>query len=212
MSSQWERLKYFLTELSQEDILLWLDEYQDLGPLPGILLPMLESILPILPLFLFVAGNAAAYGFFWGVLFSWIGTALGSIIVFHIVRKFGQQRFIRFIAKHHKTQSLLTWVERKGFGFLFLLYCFPFTPSSLINVVSGLSKVSPFTFILAVSLGKLVMVFFISYIGHDFFSIIHEPVKMIIIGSVIVVLWLLGKILERKLHKPLREDGEKVPR
>ncbi|WP_257349256.1 TVP38/TMEM64 family protein [Pseudalkalibacillus decolorationis] len=204
MSSQWDKIKYFFTELSQEDILRWLDEYQDLGPLPGILLPMLEALFPILPLFLFVAGNAAAYGFFWGVLFSWIGTVLGSVIVFHIVRRFGQQRFMRFIAKHQKTQSLLTWVERKGFGFLFLLYCFPFTPSALINVVSGLSKINTLTYMLAVGLGKLVMVFFISYIGHDFFSIIREPLKMIFIGSGIVALWLVGKILERKLQKPLK--------
>ncbi len=203
MGVYWEKFKYFLTDLSQEDILRWLDEYKDLGPFPGILLPMLEAFLPILPLVLFVAGNAAAYGFFWGVLFSWIGTVFGSVFVFLLVRRYAQQRFMLFLTKHNKTKSMLSWVERKGFGLLFVLYCFPFTPSALINVVSGLSKVSTLTFVLAVSLGKLVMVFFISYIGHDFFSIIREPVKMIVITAVIVVLWLFGKLLERKLHKPV---------
>ncbi|WP_349410164.1 TVP38/TMEM64 family protein [Pseudalkalibacillus sp. SCS-8] len=204
MSVYWEKFKYFLTDLSQEDILKWLEEYKDLGPFPGIFLPMLEAFLPILPLVLFVAGNAAAYGFFWGVLFSWIGTVFGSIFVYMLVRRLAQQRFMKFIANHKKTKSLLSWVERKGFGLLFVLYCFPFTPSALINVVCGLSKISTLTFVLAVSLGKLVMVFFISYIGHDFFSIIREPVKMIVIGAVVVVLWLIGKLLERKLHKPLK--------
>ncbi len=208
MGTYWERLKYFLTELTQEDILRWLDEYQDLGPFPGILLPMLEAFLPILPLVLFVAGNAAAYGFFWGVLFSWIGTVFGSIFVYMLVRKYAQARFLNFLTRHDKTKSLLEWVEKKGFGLLFVLYCFPFTPSALINVICGLSKVSTLTFVLAVSLGKLVMVFFISYIGHDFFSIIKEPIKMIIISIIIFVLWLIGKLLERKLHRPLKKVSQ----
>ncbi|WP_408010612.1 TVP38/TMEM64 family protein [Pseudalkalibacillus sp. A8] len=208
MGAYWERLKYFLTELTQEDILRWLDEYQNLGPFPGILLPMLEAFLPILPLVLFVAGNAAAYGFFWGVLFSWIGTVFGSIFVYMLVRNYAQARFLKFLTRHDKTKSLLEWVEKKGFGLLFVLYCFPFTPSALINVICGLSKVSTLTFVLAVSLGKLVMVFFISYIGHDFFSIIKEPIKMIIISIIIFVLWLIGKLLERKLHRPLKKVSQ----
>ncbi|WP_221563657.1 TVP38/TMEM64 family protein [Alkalihalobacillus sp. TS-13] len=208
MGTYWEQLKYFLTELTQEDILRWLDEYQNLGPFPGILLPMLEAFLPILPLVLFVAGNAAAYGFFWGVLFSWIGTVFGSIFVYMLVRKYAQARFFKFITRHDKTQSLLGWVEKKGFGLLFVIYCFPFTPSALINVICGLSKLNTLTFVLAVSLGKLVMVFFISYIGHDFFSIIKEPMKMIIISLVIFVLWLVGKLLERKLHRPLKKVSQ----
>ena len=39
-----------------------LNNYESLGPLPGILLPFIEAFLPFLPLIVFVLANGAAYG------------------------------------------------------------------------------------------------------------------------------------------------------
>jgi uncharacterized membrane protein YdjX (TVP38/TMEM64 family) len=201
-----ERFKQYFTE---DNILKWLEDYRDLGPLPGILLPMLESFFPILPLFLFVAANGAAYGFWFGVLYSWIGTVSGSVIVYFIVRGLAQKPFVRFITKYRKVRSILNWIERRGFGPLFLIYCFPFTPAGLINVVAGLSQIPPRTFTLAVSLGKLVMIFMFTYIGHDFLEIVQEPVKMIIVVSAIFLLWLVGKRLETRMKRtPHKQQPE----
>ncbi|MDY0407842.1 TVP38/TMEM64 family protein [Paracerasibacillus soli] len=63
--------------LDEEQILELLEKYRSLGPLPGILLPFIESFLPFLPLFAFVFANAAAYGLWQGFLLSWIGQYLG---------------------------------------------------------------------------------------------------------------------------------------
>lgn len=194
----WDIIRQFFTA---ESLLHWLDEYRDLGPLPGILLPMLEALLPFLPLVVFVAGNAAAYGFWLGFLYSWIGAVSGSLLVFFIFRRLAHQRFMRFISRHPKIQSTLDWFERHGFGMIFLLLCFPFTPSSVINVVAGLSKINVLTFSLSVILGKMVMIFVVSFIGHDIVSIIQQPDKLIYLAIAIVVLWGLGKYLEARLSK-----------
>ncbi|TLS37887.1 TVP38/TMEM64 family protein [Pseudalkalibacillus caeni] len=187
--------------LTKENILDLLEQYRALGPLPGIFLPMLEALLPILPLFLFVAGNAAAYGFWLGFLFSWIGATLGALLVFLVVRRLAQQRLMKFIARHEKIQKSLNWVERHGFGMVFLLLCFPFTPSAFINVVAGLSRMSVKSFILAVVLGKMVMIAIVSFIGHDFLSLIQKPIELVLIGLAILVLWGGGKYLEVKLNQ-----------
>lgn len=192
-----ESLKEFFT---MDNILMLLEEYADLGPIPGILLPMVEAIIPIFPLVLFVMANAAAFGLWKGFILSWIGATLGAIIVFFIIRKLGRQKFFNFLTKHQKVKKLMNWIERHGFGFIFLMLCFPFSPSSLINVVAGLSRVSTYQFILAVLLGKLVMIFTISFIGYDIKSLIDQPLKTIFVLLLMFILWYIGKKIERKIH------------
>ncbi|MBM7659841.1 putative membrane protein YdjX (TVP38/TMEM64 family) [Bacillus mesophilus] len=184
-----------------------MEEYRDLGPLPGIFLPMLEAILPFLPLFAFVVANAAAFGLWLGFLYSWIGTSLGSIIVFLVIRKLGQKRFFQFLSRNKQVEKLTGWVERHGFGPLFLLICFPFSPSAVINVVAGLSRVSIPQFILAVLSGKMVMVFIISFIGYDIKSLIEQPIRTAIVALIIFILWFAGKRVEIYLNKKERIHG-----
>ncbi len=79
-------------------------------------------------------------------------------------------------------------------------FCFPFTPSALINVVAGLSRISVKQFGLALAFGKLVMIFILTYIGHDLMSFIHNPVKSVIVAIGIFILWYVGKKIEVKLE------------
>ncbi|GAA0596445.1 VTT domain-containing protein [Virgibacillus siamensis] len=184
-----------------EYIMQLLNQYESLGPIPGIMLPFLEAFLPFLPLLVFVAANAAAYGLFEGFLLSWAGSSIGSILVFLLVRKLGDKRVFKRIRKNKQVRKVTAWVERHGFGPLFLLMCFPFSPSSVINVVSGLSKISKQQFILAVLLGKSVMIFSISYVGSSIMEFAKEPVKTIIVGVCITLFWLIGKYIEKRLQR-----------
>jgi len=189
-----------------ENILELLEEYRSFGPIPGMLLPMLEAFLPILPLFIFVMANAAAFGLWLGFIYSWLGACTGALIVFFLVRKYGQKRLVNFIARHRKMRQLLEWVERHGFGPLFIMLCFPFTPSSAINVVAGLSKINTIQFILAVLCGKLVMVFTVSFIGHDIRALFVQPARSAIVAVIIVILWFVGKQLEIRLTRSAEQS------
>ena len=90
-----------------ENIMELIKAYRSFGPLPGILLPMLEAFLPFLPLFLFVMANANAFGLWFGFLFSWIGAFSGALLVFLLIRKFGQKRALQFIKRHPQVQKLM---------------------------------------------------------------------------------------------------------
>ncbi|RBW69236.1 TVP38/TMEM64 family protein [Bacillus taeanensis] len=194
-------IEWIQTQLTEENILSLLEQYRTLGPLPGILLPMLESLLPILPLFLFVAGNAVVYGLWQGFLYSWIGAVLGSLFVFFIVRRLASEKFMQWVYKHKKIKSGLHWFEKHGFGAVFLMFCFPFTPSAFINVIAGLSKMNVKTFSLALVLGKMVMIFIVSFIGHDFIKIVKKPLELTLIVCIIAALWVVGKVIEAYLKK-----------
>ncbi|MDC2863804.1 MULTISPECIES: TVP38/TMEM64 family protein [unclassified Bacillus (in: firmicutes)] len=192
-----QTIKEFFTIENMEHLL---KNYQAFGPLIGIGLPMIEAFIPALPLFLFVMANAVAFGLWLGFFYSWLGSCIGAMLVFFIIRRFGRSRFFSFVNRHPRVRSAMTWIERKGFAPIFLLFCFPFTPSALINVVAGLSRISKRQFILALSLGKLVMIFVLSYVGHDLASFMHKPVKTIIVLGIVFVLWYVGKKIEVKLE------------
>ncbi|MBR7797351.1 MAG: TVP38/TMEM64 family protein [Bacillota bacterium] len=191
-----------------EYIMHLLHNYENLGPLPGILLPFIEAFLPFLPLVVFVFANAAAYGLLEGFLLSWAGSALGAVLVFLVIRKLGNKRIFKTIRGNKQVKKVTTWLERHGFGPLFLLMCFPFSPSSVINVVSGLSKISKQQFILAVIMGKSVMIFSIAYVGSSIMEFAKNPVKTIIVGGCIVLFWIIGKYIEKRLQKKALENDE----
>jgi uncharacterized membrane protein YdjX (TVP38/TMEM64 family) len=190
-----ETLKEWLT---LENVLKLLEHYRSFGILPGIMATLLESFFPILPMVVFVMANAAAFGLWQGMMISWFGACLGSILVFLLARKVGQKRFFRFLSRHQKVRQLVNWVERHGFGPLFLLFCFPFTPSALINVVAGLSRISRQQFILAVLFGKMVMIFIISFIGYDLAALVKQPLRTVAVVAAIFLLWYAGKKVEAR--------------
>ncbi|WP_163537111.1 TVP38/TMEM64 family protein [Gracilibacillus sp. YIM 98692] len=188
-----------------------LKSYESLGPIPGFFLPFLEAFLPFLPLVVFVMTNAAAYGLLEGFFLSWTGASAGAVLVFIIVRRFKDIRLFKWIRKNKQVSKVMNWLERHGFGPLFLLLCFPFSPSAIINLVAGLSAVSLYQFVLAVLLGKAVMIFTVAYIGNSIVSFAQNPVKTIVVGVCILIFWVIGKFIEKRLqNKSLnKKNGNK---
>ena len=184
-----------------------IERYRSFGPLPGIFLPLLEAFFPFLPLFLFVMANANAFGLGWGFLFSWAGSSAGALIVFLLVRRYGDSRPFRFLHRRKQVQSLMGWVERHGFGPLFLLLCFPFTPSAIVNIVAGLSRINIYQYMLAVIGGKAVMIFIMSFIGYDIVALIKQPIRTALVLVAIGILWYVGKIIEGRLKEKVKNRG-----
>ncbi|BBW97204.1 TVP38/TMEM64 family protein [Geobacillus icigianus] len=191
-----------------DHILALLDQYRSFGLLPGIAVTLLESFFPILPMVVFVMANAAAFGLWKGFFISWFGASLGSLLVFWLTRKVGQKRFFHFVRRHRKVRQFMHWIERHGFGPLFLLYCFPFTPSALVNIVAGLSRISRQQFILAVLLGKMIMVFTISFIGYDLVALVHQPLRTAMITAAVFLLWYAGKRVEARFSLTEKRESE----
>lgn len=198
-------LEAFLDYFTIERMMEFFKDYRSFGPLLGIGLPLLEAFLPFLPLVVFLVANANSFGLWFGFIYSWIGSCLGALILFLIVRKYGQERFFRVFSRNANVQRMMGWLERHGYGPLFLLLCFPFTPSAAVNIVAGLSKVSIWQFSLAVLSGKFVMIFLVSFIGYDLRALITQPSRTVIAVAVIFLLWFIGKQLEKRLNVKMLE-------
>ena len=181
-------------------------QYKLLGPIIGFLLPFVEAFMPFLPLVVIVVANASAYGLFLGFLLSWLGTVLGSYAVFLLVRRFGHHPKLHFITKRKQIQKLIRWVDMRGLTPLFILLCFPFTPSVLVNVVAGLSNLKKKYYLIILLLAKPIMIFSMSYLGSDLRDILTSPLKLILAMVIIVVVWVAGKAVERHLNNKVERD------
>ncbi|QNK56972.1 TVP38/TMEM64 family protein [Paenibacillus sp. PAMC21692] len=196
--STWQDWLNHLKNMDIDSIQRTLESYSQFGPLPGLLLPFIESFLPFLPLILIIAANANIYGLGFGFLFSWIGVTAGALCVFLICRTLGKNVKDKLMRRFPKSERFFNWVERKGFTPLFLLACFPFTPSVIITVISGLSKVPFHTFLLATLMGKAVMIFCISIISFDIANLVEEPWRIFVSVTAVLVMWFGGKSLESR--------------
>jgi Uncharacterized conserved protein len=188
----------FSGDFNLEEIKELLHRYSQFGPLPGILLPFLEALLPVLPLVVFVVANAAAYGMWLGFLYSWIGVTLGALLVFSLARRFGNRYGARIRARFPRSEKFFTYIERKGFTPIFILACFPFSPSALVNIASGMSRIPFHTFMTAIGLGKAVMIFILSFLGHDLQAMVDHPWRIVMAISIIGLMWLGGRKLESR--------------
>lgn len=201
-SSAWSVHEWisYAKDINLEEIKSLLQRYSQFGPLPGILLPFLEALLPILPLVVFVVANAAAYGMWLGFLYSWIGVTSGSLLVFMLARRFGYRYGDRIRRKFPKSEKFFGYIERKGFTPIFLLACFPFSPSVIVNIASGLSKIPLHTFLIAMALGKGVMIFTLSFLGHDLQAMADQPWRIVMAVSILFLMWIGGRKLEARYH------------
>lgn len=195
--------------LTTEKILKLIEHYKAFGLVPGVLLPLLEAFLPFLPLFVFVIANTNAFGLWLGFLLTWLGSSIGAILVFLIIRKYGHTKLLMFIKNRKQVKKLTKWLDVHGFGPIFLLLCFPFTPSAVVNIVAGLSQISRLQYIFAVLTGKLVMIFTISFIGHDITSLITEPIRTALVAIIIFVLWYVGRRIEVSLNQNIESKVKK---
>lgn len=195
-----DTLKEFFNE---EYILELIQSYKAFGPIPGILLPILEAFLPFLPLVVFVIANTNAFGLWVGFLLSWIGSTIGAILVFLLIRRYGHTRLLSSLKRNKQVEKLTKWLDVHGFGPLFLLMCFPFTPAAVVNIVAGLSHINRSKYIFAVLAGKLVMIFTISYVGHDIVALFTNPGRTAIIAVIVFVLWYIGKKIELSLNRDI---------
>ena len=182
-------------------------QYRTLGgPLIGLLLPFLEAFLPFLPLVVFVVANASAFGLWLGFLLSWLGSVAGSYAVFLIVRHFGKHPKLRFLTGGKKVQRLIQWVDMNGISPLFVLLCFPFTPSVLVNIVAGLSHIRKEFYLIVLLSGKFVMILGMSVLGYDLKALLTSPVRLVIAAVAIIILWCIGKLIEKRLNAKVEND------
>ncbi|MGL5548754.1 MAG: TVP38/TMEM64 family protein [Culicoidibacterales bacterium] len=199
-----EQLVYWF-EHSSTLIQFLFTNYAFLGPILGIGLPFIESFLPFLPLMGMTVLNVVVFGPVIGFLYTWIGTTLGSYVVFLAIRYLIHDWVWNFIEQRMPKQTegmrrLLQKIERRGLIVIFILYG-PMTlivSSALLNVTAGLANISKKTFFIGLLGGKFIAIAFSTLIGRGVTKIFDNP--LFLIGSLIGMfgLYVVARFIEKQ--------------
>lgn len=162
-----------------------LDSFGGLGPIAPIVLAMVESFFPPLPLIAIVALNVAAHGGLFGFVYSWVGVMLGGTLMFLFWRRVFKQFFWKFASRSQKLEKAEQWVSRFDVSSLFMLSVLPFTPSSFMHFAFGISDFDEKRYLITMLLGKGVMVAMMALFGQSLVSSMKNPVYLVLA----VVIW-----------------------
>lgn len=162
-----------------------LDSFGGLGPIAPIVLAMVESFFPPLPLIAIVALNVAAHGGLFGFVYSWVGVMLGGTLMFLFWRRVLKQFFWKFASRSQKLEKAERWVSRFDVSSLFMLSVLPFTPSSFMHFAFGISDFDEKRYLITMLLGKGVMVAMLALFGQSLVRSMKNPVYLVLA----VVIW-----------------------
>lgn len=170
------------------------------GPIFACLLIFLESILPILPLFVFITIIFIAYGYGIGFIISYLLTCLGCFFSFYLCRTLLKKFFRTRIRKIDKLDSLMLKIDKIKLSNLVLLLAIPFTPAFVVNIAASLSEMSFKKFFVAILISKISLVFFWGFIGTSLIESLRNPKIIILILIMLLIAYMLSKFITKKLN------------
>ena len=169
------------------------------GPIVGCFFILIESMVPILPLFVFITLNFLAFGNILGFIISWIFTCIGCFISFLLFRcRVQTWLFKRIKKKGIISEHTIDVITNLKFEQLTTIIAIPFTPAFLVNIVAGLSKMSYKKFLGALLVGKVFLVYFWGFVGVSLIESIKNPIYLIRVGILLVIAYALSKIINKK--------------
>lgn len=180
-----------------DNIVMYLQEF---GILFGTLIILLESIIPALPLGVFIAFNMMAFGSLLGFIISWISTIVGCVLSYLFFYKFISDKLEKRIKKHKKIERIRTSIKKLNFSKLVLIIALPFSPAFLINIACGLSKMDFKKFLISIIIGKLSIVYFWGFISKSLLESITDIKTIITVLLLLVISYILSKIVNKKLN------------
>lgn len=170
------------------------------GPIMGCILIILESILPILPLCVFITLNCMTFGYIAGYIISWIFTCLGCLLSFTIIEKGFKNWFDRKIRSMKGANKIMKVIEKCNVSELAMIVAVPFTPAFLVNIAAGLSKMDVKKFMVGICIGKLFMVYFWAFIGTNLIQSLTNPIIIVKVIFMLIIAYILSKIVTKKFN------------
>lgn len=190
---------------TEEGIQSIFERFEQFGIFAGFFLVILESFVPVLPLFAIVILNINSYGFILGFLISYTASVTGSYLVFLVVRFLFRNPAQRYIHSKEKLERMLRFVDERGFTFAFILLALPFTPTSVVNVIAALSNMKAKVYLLILLVAKVIMIGSMALVGYDITEFFNSPVRLVVSSVLLVVLYLFSKWYQRYLNKKLKK-------
>ena len=162
----------------------------------------MESILPFLPLFVFIALNVEAFGVILGFIISWSATIVGCLISYFFFKYLVGNKLDKYLNKNKKKKEklnkIINVIRKVKFSTLVLIMALPFSPAFAIIIACGVTNVNFKKFFVALLISKVSIIYFWGFIGT---SLIESLVDITVLIKVIVMLliaFIISKFVMKK--------------
>ena len=169
------------------------------GALLGCVFILFESIIPMLPLSLFITLNFVTFGSIIGFIISWVFTVLGCMMSYYLFKSAVSEKRLNKFKENNTLKKVINVIENMNFTSLVTLIAIPFTPAFAVNIAAGICRVPKRKFLLALMLGKISLVYFWGYVGVSLIEALKNPSKLIGVVILIVIVYIISYILSKKL-------------
>mgnify|MGYP002524551250 FL=1 len=167
------------------------------GPLLGSLFIILESIIPPLPLFVFITINFVAFGKVLGFIISWICTCIGCILSYYLVKKLFRNWIVNKIKDVNLLTKCMNYVENLSLTQVTMILSIPFTPAFMVNIAAGLCNMNFKKFLTAILISKIFLVYFWGVVGTGLLESFHNPTSLITVVVMIVIAYILSIVIKK---------------
>lgn len=178
----------------QESLLQFFQQHPQLAIAISLLISIVIAILGVVPSVFITGANILFFGFWPGLLLSFLGEAIGAAIAFVLYRKGFKKGVEKKLDAFPKAAQLIKAEGREAFGLILSLRLLPFVPSGLVTFAAAVGKVSAPIFIAASSAGKIPALLIE---GYSVYKAAQAPWQIkILLGVIAVVLFII--ILRKK--------------
>ncbi len=181
-----------------EEFRLWIESFGVWGSLVFILLTAFQTVFAFIPGEPFELFAGYAFGFFKGTVFSMLGIALGSIIVFAFTKKFGR-KFVEIFFSKEKIDSVKFLNDKKRlYTITFILFFIPGTPKDLLTYVSGLTPVKLWQWLLLTTIARIPSIVTSTVGGNALGE--KKYIFAIIVFGITLLISVIGLLIYNKIN------------
>ena len=170
------------------------------GPILGCFLILIESVVPILPLFVFITINFLVFGPVVGFLVSWIFTILGCLLSFFLFRYKLKHWFDKKVKNGKRLKKVMQIIDKIKVEQLTSIMAVPFTPAFLVNIAAGLSKMPIKKFLVALLIGKIFLVLFWGFVGTSLIQSLTHPMALFKVVLLVFLAYVSSKVICKKFR------------
>lgn len=167
------------------------------GPLLGSLFIVLESIIPPLPLFVFITINFLAFGYVMGFIISWVCTIIGCVISYFLVKKLLRNFVVKKIKNVDLLNRCMHYIENMSLTKITVILAIPFTPAFMMNIAAGLVNMNFKKFFIAILVSKIFLVYFWGFVGTSLVESFQNPSSLITVVVMMLLAYGMSLIIKK---------------
>ena len=167
------------------------------GPILGCLFITFESIIPIIPLAVFITFNFLAFGRILGFFISWLFTVIGCLLSYYLVKRFFSDYAYNKFSKKPIFSKSINYIEKLSLQKITVILAIPFTPAFMMNIAAGLSKMDFKKFLVAILISKVFLVYFWGEVGASLIESFKNPENLVKVATLVLIAYFSSMILKK---------------